>query len=426
MIQKRDVTPNTPALLGQRCLLAGLSLVSGASLLSGGVALAQESSSTEAIPSAAELLGTPPAAPEPAPVVQSEPAAPTRPAGSSEPERVSPERSAPAAQAAPATPSPASEASSRAASEPIVIPESIVERSPTPASATFDYSELYIDTTDYQVGATRGDRPNILFSDRSTGCNAVLAAGQQVPSSLCASGGGKGSVVNTAAGGGSITIGPVRVSARGIGLNPATVQDFYNRTMRPLAFAGNGNTRLMYPLSIPSAITSLFGWRIHPITGDRRFHYGTDIGAPTGTPVLAAYSGRVDTASYLGGYGLTVVLTHNDGNAQTLYAHLSELFVRPGEWVEQGEVVGRVGSTGNSTGPHLHFEYRERTAEGWVAFDPTQALQGALSNFVQAFRIAEAPKAENEAIAFEVKGLQDFGKLASDVQPDQQKVAQDK
>ncbi|MBW4656080.1 MAG: M23 family metallopeptidase [Kaiparowitsia implicata GSE-PSE-MK54-09C] len=179
----------------------------------------------------------------------------------------------------------------------------------------------------------------------------------------------------------------------------------------------------MYPLSIPAAISSVFGWRIHPISGDRRFHYGTDLAAPTGTPVVAAKSGRVDIASFLGGYGLTVVVHHEDGREQSLYAHLSEIFVRPGEQVNQGEVIGRVGSTGNSTGPHLHFEFRERTTDGWVALDPGLALQAALAQMVNGFRLAQLPLPEFELndkmpFSFAVTGLQDFGKLASDVLPE--------
>ncbi|MEB3268184.1 MAG: M23 family metallopeptidase, partial [Leptolyngbya sp.] len=109
---------------------------------------------------------------------------------------------------------------------------------------------------------------------------------------------------------------------------------------------------------------------------------GTDLGAPTGTPVLAAKAGTVLTADYLGGYGLTVILRHEDGTQETRYAHLSQLLVRPGETVAQGDVVGLVGSTGNSTGPHLHFEVRELTAQGWVLVNPNEMLNYAMANFM--------------------------------------------
>jgi murein DD-endopeptidase MepM/ murein hydrolase activator NlpD len=153
-----------------------------------------------------------------------------------------------------------------------------------------------------------------------------------------------------------------------------------------IAYRGTG---MIYPLSVPAPITSLFGWRIHPITGDRRFHAGTDLGAPTGTPVLAAAKGQIQTADWQGGYGLAVTINHGSAQ-QTLYGHLSEIFVRPGQMVEPGTVIGRVGSTGNSTGPHLHFEIRHLTPEGWVATDPGIELQTALSQLIQSLRTAQA------------------------------------
>ncbi|MDZ8034610.1 peptidoglycan DD-metalloendopeptidase family protein [Nostoc sp. DedSLP04] len=152
-----------------------------------------------------------------------------------------------------------------------------------------------------------------------------------------------------------------------------------------VAYSGTG---MMYPLSIPAPITSLFGWRIHPITGTQRFHAGTDLGAPTGTPVLAAAAGQVETANWVGGYGLTVILNHKSAE-QTLYGHMSEILVQPGQWVQPGTIIGRVGSTGNSTGPHLHFEVRHLTQDGWVASDPGVELQSALSQLVRGLQTAQ-------------------------------------
>jgi murein DD-endopeptidase MepM/ murein hydrolase activator NlpD len=152
-----------------------------------------------------------------------------------------------------------------------------------------------------------------------------------------------------------------------------------------VAYSGTG---MMYPLSIPASITSVFGWRVHPITGNQRFHAGTDLGAPTGTPVLAAAAGQVETANWLGGYGLAVTLNHKSAE-QTLYGHMSEIFVQPGQWVQAGTVIGRVGSTGNSTGPHLHFEVRHLTPNGWVATDPGVELQSALSQLVRGLQTAQ-------------------------------------
>ncbi|MBD2517078.1 M23 family metallopeptidase [Nostoc sp. FACHB-973] len=152
-----------------------------------------------------------------------------------------------------------------------------------------------------------------------------------------------------------------------------------------IAYGGSG---MMYPLSIPASITSVFGWRIHPITGNQRFHAGTDLGAPTGTPVLAAAAGQVETANWLGGYGLAVIVNHKSAE-QTLYGHMSEIFVQPGQWVQAGTMLGRVGSTGNSTGPHLHFEVRHLTPNGWVAADPGVELQSGLAQLLQSLRTAQ-------------------------------------
>ncbi len=102
------------------------------------------------------------------------------------------------------------------------------------------------------------------------------------------------------------------------------------------------------------SVTDWFGWRTHPVTGVWHLHDGIDINAPTGTPVAAVASGTVTTAGWLGGYGYAVKVDHGDG-IMTMYAHLSEVAVWEGQWVEAGELVGYSGSTGNSTGPHLHF-----------------------------------------------------------------------
>lgn len=154
---------------------------------------------------------------------------------------------------------------------------------------------------------------------------------------------------------------------------------------------GNGNLRLLYPLPTPEPITSPFGWRVHPVTGERRLHTGTDIGAAKGTPILAAYSGTVASADEMGGYGLAVVIEHNQGSQDTLYAHMSEILVRPGQQVEQGMVIGRVGSTGMSTGPHLHFELRQKTSDGWQTLDPGPQLEAAKTDLVQAMQSAQNP-----------------------------------
>jgi len=104
-------------------------------------------------------------------------------------------------------------------------------------------------------------------------------------------------------------------------------------------------------------VTSGFGFRNHPITGDHRFHTGVDLRAAEGAPIRAAAEGVVRTAGPRGGYGNAVEIDHGDGTS-TLYAHASALLVKPGQRVTQGEPVALVGQTGQATGPHLHFELR--------------------------------------------------------------------
>jgi murein DD-endopeptidase MepM/ murein hydrolase activator NlpD len=103
--------------------------------------------------------------------------------------------------------------------------------------------------------------------------------------------------------------------------------------------------------------TSGFGMRQHPILHTQRAHTGVDYAAPTGTPVMSVADGVVSESSYQGAYGNMVVIQHN-ANQSTAYAHLSRMNVRKGQTIKQGETVGAVGSTGLSTGPHLHFEFR--------------------------------------------------------------------
>ncbi len=119
-------------------------------------------------------------------------------------------------------------------------------------------------------------------------------------------------------------------------------------------------------------IGSQFGPRLHPILGITRLHAGGDMGAPSGTPIHAAADGTVVIASVRGGYGNAVVIDHGN-SLGTVYAHQSRLTVTPGQVVKRGDVIGYVGSTGLSTGPHLHFETRVKglpiDPKGVVDFD---------------------------------------------------------
>jgi murein DD-endopeptidase MepM/ murein hydrolase activator NlpD len=104
-----------------------------------------------------------------------------------------------------------------------------------------------------------------------------------------------------------------------------------------------------------TAFTSPFGWRTHPVYGGRRFHYGVDLAAPTGTKIYATRAGTVDTASYqAGGAGNYVQINHGDGY-RSVYMHMTRYVVKVGQHVSQGQLIGYCGSTGGSTGPHLHF-----------------------------------------------------------------------
>lgn len=148
------------------------------------------------------------------------------------------------------------------------------------------------------------------------------------------------------------------------------LESVFSVSPRPAALAGNGDRRLLFPIIGSAITTSEFGWRLHPVFGNWLMHAGRDLAAPEGTPVVAALSGTVASSGLAGGYGIAVELDHGASKRRTLYGHLSEIYVKRGQSVRQGEVIGRVGSTGLSTGPHLHFELRRPQGSGWVAMDP--------------------------------------------------------
>ena len=276
--------------------------------------------------------------------------------GSITSEEAAPEAAAPEADV---VPSPETEAT-----EPteIVTPSNVVpEALPTVEDLASEYGGVFVDPTEYSEGATPSlEAPEVVVSDDEQ--PTVAAASVPQP---------------------SIKIGPVSVSRSGVRFSgsaaPVASREFYNTVAQPVVDLQAGES-FVFPLASPSPITSLFGWRWHPIHNDYRFHNGTDMGAPQGTPILATQSGRVSVADYLGGYGLTVILRHGDNTLESRYAHMSHILVQPGEWVEQGDVIGLVGSTGNSTGPHLHFELHQLTNQGWVALNPNELMRYTLAN----------------------------------------------
>ncbi|SHF30667.1 Murein DD-endopeptidase MepM and murein hydrolase activator NlpD, contain LysM domain [Thermoanaerobacter uzonensis DSM 18761] len=127
--------------------------------------------------------------------------------------------------------------------------------------------------------------------------------------------------------------------------------------------------KLLWPVPASHTVTSPFGMRFHPVLKTYRMHTGIDIAANAGDEIVAAADGIVRTAGYYGGYGNTVIIDHSDG-VSTLYAHCSMVLVKLGQIVKKGQKIALVGSTGISTGPHLHFEVRLNN----IPMDPMKAL----------------------------------------------------
>jgi len=172
---------------------------------------------------------------------------------------------------------------------------------------------------------------------------------------------------------------------------PASLRPFFLPT--PETFAERGSPRSMgtpspqpdsgsmgampslgYPINQAPIEVSPFGMRYSESRGAWRMHSGIDLIVTEGTPVLASAKGRVILVDEVSGYGLTVVVDHG-GGWQTLYAHLFELAVQPGDLVHRGQPLGRVGESGRASTPHLHFEVRQRRGERLVALDPGPILR---------------------------------------------------
>lgn len=134
------------------------------------------------------------------------------------------------------------------------------------------------------------------------------------------------------------------------------ITDMIRRLESGGQLSGRGSGSMIWPVN--GEITSYFGWRTHPIFGTQKYHSGMDIAVDYNVPVMAADNGRVIYAAWMSGYGYTVMLDHGDGLV-TLYAHNNEVAVSEGDSVYKGQTVAFSGSTGYSTGPHVHFEVRK-------------------------------------------------------------------
>ena len=137
------------------------------------------------------------------------------------------------------------------------------------------------------------------------------------------------------------------------------------------ALSHNGSIPSLMPVQ-STRLTSAFGMRWHPVLGGRRPHEGIDLGAPVGTPVHATGDGVIERADWFGSYGLFVEIEHGS-QLETRYGHMSRLNVAAGQFVHRGDVIGYIGTTGRTTGPHLHYEVR---VDG-VAVNPMPYMQGA-------------------------------------------------
>ena len=161
-----------------------------------------------------------------------------------------------------------------------------------------------------------------------------------------------------------------------------TGRPYNGRASTNIADTGSASIPMLVPVTTSRSMSSNFGMRVHPVLGGFRMHKGVDLPASTGTPIHATADGVIGKADWFGGYGLCVEIEHG-ANLETRYGHMSRIAVAEGQHVHKGDVIGYVGSTGRSTGPHLHYEVRI----GGEAVNPVPYLQ-----------VAEAASGQNPVV----------------------------
>ena len=209
---------------------------------------------------------------------------------------------------------------------------SATDEARVPDSVTKQLTDIFESSVDFHRGLRKGDRFSIVYE-------ALEADGEAVRAGKILS----AEVVNRGKTHQAVWFKDDGASAKG------AYYSFDGQSLR--------KSYLASPMEI-SRITSGFGMRNHPIYGYSREHAGVDYGAPTGTPVRTIGDGVVEFAGVQNGYGNVIYIKHRNKKDTTVYAHLSRIAVKVGDAVAQGDTIGAVGSTGASTGPHLHFEFR--------------------------------------------------------------------
>jgi murein DD-endopeptidase MepM/ murein hydrolase activator NlpD len=180
---------------------------------------------------------------------------------------------------------------------------------------------------------------------------------------------------------------------------------------------GQAQAQELHFAPVNGQLTSPFGWRSDPMNGGSRFHGGIDIAAASGLPIHATQDGTVVYSGYYGGYGNVVVLSHGN-SLYTLYGHASQRLVSPGDTISRGQVIALVGSTGRSTGPHLHFEvhYNRQYVNPINYLSYLQTNQPFIAQQPPAQQVASARKADTGVTNAVYKPSRKRGKNGKTVQ----------